>query len=135
MDVMQGWVAGILLMLSWPLLSGCGEFGLPAYLPDGTPSLEPVGDILDIDPKFVRVGESGVELNIYGINTVFEADAQVVFPDEPEIDLLEVDVRTNAHLIVTLDVGKAATLGVTSLQVITHGDYIMVYRDGFSILE
>ena len=118
--------------------TGCDTFGLPPY---STPGVQqPVGsgsdqaDILDINPKFGRVGEE-TQVAIIGINTTFTDTTVVVFPDEPEIQVLKIAVEDPTNLTAYLSIGIRAIPGQHVLQVTTDADGTLEYRDGFYVVE
>lgn len=119
------------------LLPGCDSFGLPAFQEAHTP--RPVGDaeagILDIDPKFARVGDQNVSVKVQGLQTSFTTSTTVQFADEPEISLVSVVIKDDNELTFTINVGARATPGVHSLEIVSVADGALSYPSGFTVVQ
>ncbi len=115
---------------------GCDTFGLPAYQPPEVQHTSGADDaaILDINPKFGRIGEE-TTVTIRGINTTFTGYTVVAFPDEPEIEVLDVDAIDLTELDVRLSIGIRAVPGQHALEVSTEEDGTLSYREGFTVVE
>jgi len=124
-------------ILSAALLVACDSFGLPAFQEASTP--RPIGNddagILDIDPKFARVGEQGVSVKVQGLQTSFSDTTTVAFPDEPEITVTGVVLKDINELTFTLDVGSRATPGVHVLEIHTVANGTLRYSNGFTVVQ
>ncbi len=117
----------------------CETYGLPPY--SSVQALQPTvapgsdqADILDVNPKFGRIGEE-TDVAITGINTTFTNSTTVLFPDEPEIQVLKIIVADTTHLTAHLSIGVRAVAGQHVLQVATDADGTLEYRDGFYVVE
>lgn len=126
-----------LSLLTGSLLLACDSFGLPAFQEASTP--RPIGDddagILDIDPKFARVGDQGVSVSVQGLQTSFADTTTVVFPDESEITVTSVVIKDNNELTFTLNVGARATPGVHVLEIHTVANGTLRYANGFTVVQ
>jgi len=129
--------AVFLALLALLFGSSCDTFGLPAYRPPEeiqSTAGEGKADILDINPKFGRIGEE-TTINIRGINTTFTDSTTVSFPDEPEIEVLDLNVLDVMEMDVLISIGVRAVPGEHALEVTTDADGTLSYREGFVVVE